>query len=226
MPDELKVLVAPGHAPDMWPMLLTQMTAGRPDAIFTSEFYRLANDHVPGYRVIVGGSHTNTRAVHSPRGDAGDNPILLDARHTVTRQRAEKVDSPAPATREHGKFAPERWGYSVDIDYARGVCLISVHPSPLFVGRAKWLTVMRWARGEVRRAQRMGLAVILAGDLQTAGRLVPWMLRGFGMKTWRVGVCWLAWSGLREVPGSRVTKQPKGMDHEWFGTTLVRLPKP
>jgi hypothetical protein len=222
--ETVKVYVTPGHAPDMWPPLLKAMTQGNPDFVFPSEFYRLAGERVPGYRTIVTRSTTDSRAVNSPHGDAGDNPILVAEKHKVIHRKGKRLSPYLPHSKEGGKYGPERWGYTADINYGHGVRLISVHPQPFGVSRADWVKAMRWVRAQIIEAHRFGLAVILAGDLQTAGRLVPFMLRGLGMKTFRVGICWLAWSGLREVPGTRRTVHHKGMDHEWFGLSLVSVP--
>lgn len=217
-PDRLRVLVAPGHAPDMRAPVVKALRGCKADLVFTSEFYRLASDPLAGYTTVVGHSATNTRAVNSPHGDAGDNPVLVAEALPITRRHMERVDDPAPHSAQGGKFAPERWNYSVDVDWAHGVTAISTHPSPLFVGRAKWEHVMRRARHEVEQAQKMGHGVILAGDLQTGGRLVRHALAGLGLSYWTVGVVWLAWSGLHEVKAAREILQPTGMDHEWMRT--------
>lgn len=220
-PQTVKVKVTPGHAPDMWPSVLPTMTQGHPDFVFPSEFYRLAETPVNGYKTIVAHSATDSRAVHSPRGDAGDNPILVDKKHTIIRKTGQALTPYRPHSVANGKYGPERWGYTVDIKWAHGLRLISLHPQPWGVSRVDWVKAMHWARLQVADAQQNGLSVIMAGDLQTAGRAVPFMLRGLKMSTFRVGICWLAWSRLTEVPGRRHSVHVSGMDHEWFGTTLA-----
>jgi hypothetical protein len=216
-----KFLCAPGHAPDVWPSTVAEAEQTGADAIAWSEAYRESDNLLnrPKYRAVIGRSDVNTRAVSSPHGDAGDNPVSVAWGLPIDRRVVTKVDDPG----KPAKFAPERWLYEVDVVWqGKVVTIISAHPSPLFVGRLKWAKVMREVRKAIRRAQARGNAVILAGDLQTGGRLVRYYMRGLGMKAWVVGVVWVAWSGLEQVDGR--TLQPKGMDHQWMLATFKLRP--
>lgn len=222
-PSTLVALAAIGHAPDMWPAIIGQAENAGADVIAYSEAYRQAGLIAMGddrYQGVVATSSTKTRAVKSPHGDAGDNPISVSKRLRIRARRAARLTKPGGLLPSHAKFAPERWGYVVAFDWeGTQVRVISIHPNPLFTGPRKWWRVMRWAAEQVRQAKIRGQAVIVLGDLQTKG-LVKVALRGLGLQSWVAGVTWVLWSGL--TLSSVKTMRPTGMDHDWVKATFVK----
>lgn len=205
------VLHAPGYAPRFDDKTISAALRTKATVIGFTEAYRKASRHMaPGYRTSVGHSSTDTRAVWSPLGDAGDNPLCVSPAVVAMHQR--RVDTPGrPA-----KYAPERWLNRVyaNIDDEL-VCVISVHPSPVFCGLRKWNGVMRAARTAVRHAKSRGVPVVLIGDLQTRAGAV--LLRSMGLRVWRKGVDFIAYSKeLELVKKSIVTPAGLGLDHPWM----------
>lgn len=216
-PDLLKILHAPGHAPDFTDAIVAEAESTDADSLGYSEAYRLADDLMnrPHYVGVCGHSSTDTRAVRSPRGDAGDNPVCVNKRHPLIGSRCWKVDSPGTPR----KFAPERWVVKAVYRWAgHRVAHISVHPSPVFVGALKWRRVMREALREARACLALGYLVILSGDLQT--RFCSKLLRDSGLEVGRSGVDYIAHSP--ELVRVRLkTWRPKGMDHDWMLCTYA-----
>lgn len=217
-PKVLRILHAPGHAPDV--SLASVLDAERTgaDSIGYSEAYRIAGSTLAGsrdYQVVRGMSRTNTRAVRSPRGDAGDNPIAVRDDHHIADRRAYRVTRPGFPR----KFAPERW-VTVAVfewrDAGEWVTHINIHPSPRFVGLSKWHRVMAAGLREVRKAKAQGRLVVLTGDLQTGA--ARRMLERAGLKVWQVGVDYIAYDQrfTRHIDGDSRTFKPAGMDHPWM----------
>lgn len=219
MTARLVVLHAPGYAPEMDERVVEKAEALGADSIGWSEVYRMADRlSSVGYWCQVRTSPVSTRAVRSPRGDAGDNPISVRRRRQVRRSSAVKVTDPGQPL----KYAPERWVYTVTYQWDRGlVTHISAHPSPLFVGNRPWRAVMRVALGEVKAARRRGEDVVLSGDFQTGRLFCKTMLRAAGLRVWNDGVDYVCHSkGLRRV--SEQTIRVDGLDHPWMLAHLER----
>jgi hypothetical protein len=217
----LRILHAPGYAPAVSLATVKAAEATGADSVGFSELYRVAWAGVDLFqsdrlRAWCGFSEVDTRAVDSPRGDAGDNPVAVRRRHKITGRAAYRVNRPG----EPEKFAPERWITRVDYTWAGLVVThVNAHPSPLFVGRWKWRKVMRAVRREVRRAQQLGHLVIVTGDLQSTTLPAP-IFSNLGLDTWRVGVDWIAYDRrLRLV--ERVQPTPPLMDHPWLLATFT-----
>ena len=217
-PDTLRVLHAPGYAPRFTEATLAEAEATGADSIGYTEAYRAAN-HLDsaGYVGVVGHSAVDTRAVRSPQGDAGDNPLAVKRAHKITRRVAKRITRPG----KPAKFAPERYLYSVTYGWnGHHVTHVDAHPSPLFCGRLRWLRVIRAALAEVRRAKRLGHLVVLTGDLQTRGRLVRGMLRAAGLTVWCEHVDFVCHNrALRIV--ARDTIEVDGFDHPWMLADLL-----
>lgn len=224
-PDRLVILHAPGHAPDVTFEHTKEAIATEADSIAYSEWYKEIDNlrFLRHFRTIVAKSTVDTRAVHSSHGDAGDNPICVRRPNLVTRLRAYKADDASQGTARQRKNGPERWVYVVDYTWAgQTICHISAHPSPLFVGKLKWLRVMRLVQREVRKAYARGCLPIVTGDLQT-GLLATNMLKGVALNVWRDRIDFIAYSpDLLLV--DRKTWKPAGMDHFWLLGTFVYAP--
>lgn len=209
-------LHAPGYAPKMTEAIVLEAEATEADSIAYSEAYRVAPlKSRKAYRSRVGFSVTRTRAVDSPNGDAGDNPVCVRRDHRITRSEMRAVDSPGRPR----KYAPQRWLTAVD--YLWGdqlVCHISVHPSPVFCGIHKWSKVMRQAALEVEAARKRGALVVLSGDLQT--RAATRTLKAMGLQVWRDRIDFIA-HDARLLLTSRRTFRPAGMDHNWMLGTFI-----
>jgi hypothetical protein len=215
----LSILHAPAHAPSLNLAALRFACGQGADSIGFTEAYAMtrALRRRVGYRCRVGKSPVDTRGVVSPRGDAGDVPILVRRSNPIAWWHAERVHGPG----EPAKFAPERWLTQVAYE-ARvgGVDHIAAHPSPRFVddGRA-WDEYMVRLCQVVDRARERGRFVVLTGDMQAA-HSVDEALRDHGLIVWRVGIDVIATSpGLRRVEASRLvdpSQVRQAHPHPWL----------
>lgn len=215
---QLKIAHTPGHAPDVTMDTVRVAELLGADSYSPSEWYRVA-DKVrdrPKYEGIVGFSKTNTRAVVSPRGDAGDNPVCIKKQHEILHRVSRVVDKPGTPA----KFAPERSLKRGDYRWNQLVVShTSIHPSPTFVGIEKWRHVMEEMVKEVEDAQADGHLVVVTGDLQSPILPAPYFKR-LGLKTWSTGVDWIAYDRRLGLLG-QVTQHVAGMDHPWMTATFV-----
>ncbi len=217
VPGELVIVCAPGYAPRFTLDTVRAAEALDADSIGYTEAYKVAatlGATTSRYRSFVGKSDVDTRAVTSMRGDAGDNPVsVLRGRGAVGQ--AYRIDGPGrPA-----KYAPERWLTMAAYRWnGRRVVHINLHPSPRFCGWRKWRKAIRRGTAEVERALAAGRIVVLTGDLQS--RRATRLLKESGLKVWRVGVCFIAYSPDLHLADQEVHRVA-GMDHPWMVATFV-----
>lgn len=213
----LSILHAPGYAPriDLGAVRFACSTTA--DSIGFTEAYRV----IPilrrrvSYRCRVGKSPTDTRAVDSPRGDAGDVPILIRRRHRLVDWHAEAVTDPG----QPRKWAPERWLTEATYLHTIGeVTHLVAHPNPRFVDGGLWDAYMARLESRLVRAARLGRHLILTGDLQF-GRLGPYFDR-LDLDYWRLGIDYVAHSPhLRLVERAHLTDPSQvGVEnpHPWM----------
>jgi hypothetical protein len=215
-PDEALVVGHfPGYAPVMHrPDILHRMKQTGCDSGGLSEAYSIAGIVLhsdPDYRVRVGRSTVDTRAVRSPRGDAGDTPVIVREDRRLVASKTMRVTAPGMPR----KFAPERWLTVVTYEHPLGfVTHVNVHPSPVFCGPLAWRRNMIAAVRAVRSARAVGNHVVLTGDLQTK-RVVRGMLADAGLSAWNSGVDWLAWSKGLQLVSTRAFRV-EDLDHPWL----------
>lgn len=219
---QLRILHAPGKAPNVDLHTLHTAEKANADSIGYSEVYKVtASLEVARarYKTPLAVSRVRTRKMNSPHGDAGDNPVSVRWDHHQFGHTAYKVDDPSRLP-GMAKWGPERWLYRVDYRWdALAVTHIDIHPSPVFVGLAKWRRVMDAMVAEARKAQAAGNLVIVTGDLQSA-RLPASYFKRLGLDTWNMGVDWIAFDRRLGRMGS-VVEHPAGMDHPWMLAMFV-----
>ncbi len=201
----LSILHAPCHGPSLDLGAIRFACSLGADSIGFTEAYaqtRVLRRRV-AYRCRVGRSSTDTRRIASPRGDAGDVPILIRRRHRLVEWSAERVTPPT----EPLKFGPERWITTAVYEHPFGfVEHLNAHPNPRFVGEgsATWQAYLDRLESRIVRAQRRGHHVIVTGDLQAVSGPLR-MFDRLDLDAWRVGIDYIAHSPhLRRVESSRL----------------------
>lgn len=158
------------------------------------------------YRCTAGRSRVDTRGVRSPRGDAGDNPVMTRREHKLITGWAVRTTPPSVPLR----LAPERWLHGVEIEHgALGGDLLeswNAHPNPVGhppEGRGQrmitWQTGMSELEDRLTTAQNAGNVIVGSGDLQV-GRGVATaadLFRDLGLQTWNLGPDWVWWDPNR-----------------------------
>lgn len=213
----LSVLHAPSYAPRIGLPSVRLACSTGVDSIGWTEAYGVVSAlrRRVSYRCRVGRSSTDTRVVTSPRGDAGDVPILVRRSWPLVSWRALRLTDPGTPA----KYAPERWLTEVVYDHAVGqVAHLAAHPCPRFVDGDLWARYMARLQSRVVLHQRRGHHVILTGDLQV-GRLGEWFDQ-VDLDYWRIGIDYVAHSPhLRLVERSRLF-DPAQVDepdpHPWL----------
>lgn len=189
----LTILHAPGYAPSLDLGAIRFACSVGADSIGFTEAYKVipALRRRVAYRCKVGRSSTDTRAVESPRGDAGDVPILIRRRHRLVDWRAVRMTPPG----EPRKFAPERWATSATYAHPFGdVEHLALHPDPRFVDDDLWRAYMSRAESLAIRALDRGRHLIVTGDLQVGSTLLAPMFARLDLDYWRLGVDYIAHS--------------------------------
>lgn len=221
----LSILHAPTYGPTFDLGAIRFACSVDADSIGFTEAYRMtaALRRRIGYRCRVGKSLVDTRAINSPRGDAGDVPILVRRRLPLIEWHAERVTPPGFPQ----KFAPERWITEVVYEHAIGdVEHINAHPDPAFVDGHLWERYMDRLVSRITRAADRGRHVIVTGDLQS-GRAARYLDRA-NLDYWRVGIDYIAHSPhLRIVERSPlVDRSQVGQEspHPWLLARFVCSP--
>lgn len=220
----LRVAHCPGYAPAWRMHLIRKAEHLDADSLALSEAYKVAGSLSgrPTYAGVVWHSHTDTRAVSSPMGDAGDTPLLVHRHNRITHEWTALASAPGKPE----KFAPERWVSEVTYEWHRqAVTHVTVHPVPLFCGRLVWVRTMRMALRRVRRANRLGHLVVLTGDLQTASKSLARLLRLAGLVVHREGIDYLCHNRRLTLVGDLEVVQQPQFDHPWLVANL-RLATP
>lgn len=215
MSGALSILHAPCHGPSLDLGAIRFACSVGADSIGFTEGYRQirALRRRVSYRCRVGKSSIDTRLGPSPRGDAGDVPILVRRRHPLVEWSAVPVTPPG----EPRKIAPERWLTRVVYDHPFGLVEhINAHPDPMVVrdggSHARYLERLE---AMSVRAIRRGHHLIVTGDLQARGGIV-WNMFGYlDLDTWRVGIDWVGYSPhLRLVERTRLVDPSQvGVEH-------------
>lgn len=172
-----------------------------------TEAYRLASwlRRRAAWRCTSGKSRVDTRGVTSPRGDAGDNPIVSRREHKLITGWAVRVHGPSQPLR----LAPERWLTGVELkhpalsDPLEDWC---AHPNPIghpAEGRGArmvtWQKYMGVLEDKLTTAQNAGNVIVGSGDLQV-GRGVATaadLFHDLGLQTRSVGPDWIWWDPNR-----------------------------
>lgn len=158
------------------------------------------------YRCTVGRSQRDTRGVRSPRGDAGDNPVMSRREHKLITGWAVWTTAPSVPLR----LAPERWLTGIELEHpALGTDLLeawNAHPNPVGhpdegrgVRMVTWDRTMNELEARLTRGQNAGNVLVGSGDLQV-GRGVATaadLFHDLGLKTWNVGPDWIWWDPNR-----------------------------
>lgn len=200
----------------------------RVDSAGLTEAYRripyLSNR--PLWDIVVGRSKTD------PHRGAKDNPILVSARHEVTRRVAVKVCGRSLPT----KWAPERWTTVATYPHELGVVEhIALHPNAQVQGGFQWHTPrarkfrdqMRDLERRIKSAQKAGRIVIVTGDVNykfvQVGDERTWtpyaVFARCDLHVWSKGVDAIAYDPrltlvCKTVVGPK--HQGPGQDHPWM----------
>lgn len=157
------------------------------------------------WRCTAGRSRTDTRGVNSPRGDAGDNPVMTRREHKLITGWAVRTTVPSVPLR----LAPERWLHGVEIVHpalSDPLEAWNAHPNPVgnpAEGRGQRMVTWRDGMGvledRLTTGQNAGNVLIGSGDLQV-GRGVATaadLFRDLGLQTWNAGPDWIWWDPNR-----------------------------
>lgn len=209
----LTILHAPSWAPGIDLASVRLACSTRADSIGFTEAFRVISllQRRVAYRCRVGRSQVDTRAVNSPRGDAGDVPILIRRRRPMIDWDALRVCPPGHPP----KYAPERWITDAVYDHPFGdVAHINAHPDPRFVDpfAEHWARYMDRLRSRVRFHQRRGRIVILTGDLQT-GALADWF-DTLDLAHWRAGIDYVGYSPHLRLAERSILRDPAQVREE------------
>lgn len=172
----------------------------------------------PSWRIAVGTSETSLRG-------PGDVPVMVRRHHKPIDRWALKACGAADPLR----LAPERWITGFAYRHPFGVIEhIAHHPNPI-LNPAATLSMRRAYRESMERLERcvnvaleLGRLPVVTGDFNvtrsSALHFSPRaMFDRLGLKTWSVGVDWIAWHRSL-VPVNRRVIEPSqnGMDHPWL----------
>lgn len=170
----------------------------------------------PSWRIAVGHSE------HSLRGP-GDVPVLVRRHHAaVDRWAIKACDAGEPL-----RLAHERWITGFAYRHPLGVIEhIDHHPDAVQAPTAT-LSMRRLYRESMERletcvrvALELGRLPVVTGDLNLpAHNPLPYAPRAvfgrLGLKTWSVGVDWIAWH-KDLIPVDRAVIADNGQDHPWL----------
>lgn len=215
----LSILHAPAHGPSLDLGAIRFACSQGADSIGFTEGYRMipALRRRVSYRCRVGRSQTDTRKIASPRGDAGDVPILIRRRLSLVEWSAERVTPPARPL----KYGPERWLTTAVYEHDFGfVEHLNSHPDPRFVDDGEpWQVYLDRLEARIARAIRRGHHVIVTGDLQAVSGPLR-MFDRVDLDVWRVGIDYVAHSPhLRRVESSRLvdpSQVAQRRPHPWL----------
>lgn len=182
------------------------------------------------YRCTGGKSRVDTRGVTSPRGDAGDNPVMSRREHRLITGWATRVHGPSVPLR----LAPERWLTGVELVHAALTDPLEswcAHPNPIGhpqEGRGQrmitWRDYIGTLEDKLTTAQNAGNVIVGSGDLQVGKGVATAadLFHDMGLKTWSIGPDWIWWDpnrlhllGVRVLDGvAPSASEPK--PHAWI----------
>lgn len=227
----LRIMHAPLHGVSATPQQLRRALSFDPCSVSFSESYPLTIFPFliarPSYPATVG-KKASLRPLRGPH----DTPILRRRHHRKIDSFAYKaVDSSIPI-----KIAPERWNTGVAYRHSWGrIGHITAHPNAVVQGLdprkvdrvAKYVDQMTKLEKSIREWQRLGYWVVVTGDLNHHEGGAPWgpeaMFSRLNMRTWRVGVDWIAYDHRLWLPEDRrLIITDNGQDHPWMVATFRR----
>lgn len=203
------------------------------DSIVFSEAYR-----EPNRRFLAARDHWRaTMPAELPEDDRDtlrgkfDAPVLVRQRYAAVDEWSTKLCHRSSPLR----LAPPRYGNGQAVVTQLGVVeVVGAHPHADIIGHPPDLPrVVEYRRSMQRLSHRLAQAldaghlVIVSGDLNYPDRPGPaWVPREvlgrLGLRTWTVGVDWVAWSPeLVAVDKTVIGRDKTRQDHPWLSVTFT-----
>jgi hypothetical protein len=161
-----------------------------------------------------------------PLRGAHDTPILRRRHHKKVESFHYKAVGPSTPI----KIAPDRWNTGVAYKHPWGVIgHVTAHPNAAVAGLdprnvdrvAKYVDQMAQLERSIRLWRSKGYTLVVTGDLNHGSGGPSWapeaMFERLNMRTWRMGVDWIAWDRRLALPlENRELIRDNGQDHPWL----------